>query len=157
MQMKITVLAMMVAGVFSVLYAQEVSVLLKHKSGKDTRFVQGVDNTLSVADRAAAEQARVQNGGSAHAGEVYFKKGVKTASNRYITTGRIAVRFSDAGRIDPAAFAGAHGLRYLGSVGEIAVFANTGTSDDLTQSNTLQQDAAVVYAAPDWVLPVKLY
>ena len=58
------------------------------------------------------------------------------------------------------AFAGANGLvfvRSFGQGGSSAVFINESDSDDVTRSNALLGDSSVTSAAPDWVLPLKLY
>ena len=118
------------------------------------------DAALSSPAKAAAIQAKRQSGDLQHAGEVYYKNGVVRESNRYITTGRIVVRFAHATQIDLEAFASRHGLlleKRMGKKGSMAIFVNTSPQNDISQSNALLKEQAVVFSQPDWVLPLKLY
>ena len=140
--------------------AQELSQYLMGVNGKKTLFVKADETTLPPADKAASERARLLSRTATHAGEVYYRKGVKIPANRYISTGRILVRFAQESPVDPKAFAEANGLvfvRSFGQAGSSVVFVNKSDSDDLTRANALLQDAGVSAATPDWVLPVKLY
>lgn len=134
--------------------------VLKSHGGKKTLFVKAEADTLSDKERAAAQKARLQSAGASHAGEIYYKKGVKNPAYRHITSGRIVVRFTEDSRMDPEAFAEENGLEYVRSIGrdkKSAVYINKGDRDDLSQSNVLLENEAVESAQPDWVLPVKLY
>jgi hypothetical protein len=128
--------------------------------GGRTLFVPAKPETFTPAERAASERARQQSGSAPHAGEVYYKKGVNAPAFRYVTSGRIVVRFSKTEAPDPEAFARANGLVYRRSVGiggKSAVFLNQSDEDDIAKANSLLGQANVLSAEPDWVLPVKLY
>ncbi|UFS61795.1 hypothetical protein LOH54_09005 [Sulfurimonas sp. HSL-3221] len=131
---------------------------LQGSHGAKTLFVKAT--TLGSAEQAASEQARTQNRFASHAGEVYYKTGVREPAFRYVTTGRIVVRFVSGEETELKAFAAANGLEYsrsLGRGGRSAVFVNKSDRDDIAQSNALMRQHGVVSAEPDWVLPIKLY
>ena len=159
MKFKRIAICLMLAGAVSAAPFQEPFYLMG-KSGKKTLFAKVNEQMLSPGDRAAADKARLLGGNASHAGEVYFRKGVVSSANRYISTGRILVRFAEGSRVDLKAFAGANELvfvRSFGQGGSSAVFINESDSDDVTRSNALLGDSSVTSAAPDWVLPLKLY
>lgn len=141
-------------------HAQGMPLYLLGKHGKKSLYVQADANSLTLADKAVAEKARTRNPNARHAGDVFFFQGNTAAANRYVSTGRIIVRFDSGGKINPQAFARANGLIYLhriGHNGSSAVFINKSDSDDVTQSSKLVKENCVVSATPDWILPVKLF
>jgi len=136
----------------------EQSRYLQNSHGKKTLFIKAEAKTFDKDEKAASAQARTQNGTAAHAGEVYYKAGVRKPAFRYVSTGRIVVRFVPG--VDPETFAAANGLEYRRSFGigrRSAVFINESDSDDITKSNVLLQQQSVESAEPDWMIPVKLY
>ena len=160
MILKTTALSLVLAGMLSAAPMQEQSRYLVQKSGKKTLFLKADEGSLVPEERKGAEKARLLSADAPHAGEVYYKKGIKKPAYRYITTGRIVVRFAEGSHPDPEAFAATNGLEYVRSIGRSkkeAVFVNRGDRDDLSQSNVLLENDAVESAQPDWVLPVKLY
>ena len=133
---------------------------LVDKQGKKTFFVKADERALSVDARAAADKVRTRLNGAAHAGEVFYKHGVETPGLRYISTGRIVVKFDPNRKTDFRAFAQANGLVFVESTGRehaTGVFVNQGGEDDVAVSNALIKNSAVLSVTPDWVLPLKLY
>ncbi|WP_345987229.1 hypothetical protein WCX18_08805 [Sulfurimonas sp. HSL1-2] len=149
-----TVLAAVVVSAAPV----EQSRYLQNSYGKKTLFIKAEAKTFDGDEQAASKQARTQNGTAAHAGEVYYRTGVRKPAFRYVSTGRIVVRFAPG--VDPETFAAANGLEYRRSFGigkRSAVFINKSNADDIAKSNALLQQQSVESAEPDWVMPVKVY
>jgi hypothetical protein len=160
MTLKAMILLLALAGMLSAAPVQEPPRHLMHKSGKKTLFLKADVGSLVPAEKAAAEKARLQSADAPHAGEVYYKKGIRSPAYRHITSGRIVVRFAEDSNPDPEVFAAENGLEYVRSIGrskKSAVFVNKSGEDDISRSNALIQNGAVESAEPDWVLPVKLY
>jgi hypothetical protein len=160
MTLRTMTLSLALTGILSAVPVQEPSQHLMHKSGKKILFLKADEGSLVPAERKAAEKARQQNAGAPHAGEVYYKKGIRSPAYRYITSGRIVVRFAEGSTIDPEDFAAENGLEYVRSIGrskKSALFVNKSGADDISRANMLLQNGAVESAQPDWVLPVKLY
>lgn len=159
-RMIVAIAVFALAGTLSAVQAQDVTVYLLGKDGKKTPYVKPESSKLSLSDKAAAEKARNRSAANRHAGDVCFKKGVISPAHRYITTGHIAIRFTEGTHVDPKAFAAENGLVYVDSIGQSgrnAVFINASDRDDISESNVLLQKGEVDSAEPDWVLPVKLY
>ncbi|WP_345987225.1 hypothetical protein WCX18_08785 [Sulfurimonas sp. HSL1-2] len=134
--------------------------ILQDRHGNQVPFVKAKDETLTLTDREAATRARVDGKSTVHAGEVFFKHGTAVPAYRYITTGRIIIRFEPGSAVDPEAFAEANALEYIrpaGGSGAGGVFVNLSDRNDLLESNFLREKDGVESAEPDWVLPVKLY
>ncbi|MHC3995532.1 hypothetical protein ACXWTF_11965 [Thiomicrolovo sp. ZZH C-3] len=157
MKMVYMVVSLIAAGMVAAATVGHSRILLSSQGAK-TLFVRAEAKTFDPAEQAASEHARQATDKAPHAGEVFYKRGVREAAFRHVTTGRIVVRFVPG--VDPEAFAVENGLelrRSFGIGGRSAVFINQSDSDDITKSNALLQQQSVESAEPDWVLPVTVY
>ncbi|WP_345972104.1 hypothetical protein [Sulfurimonas diazotrophicus] len=133
---------------------------MQNSHGRKTLFVKTEAKAFDTAEQAASNHARLASEKAAHAGEIFYKWGVKEAAFRHVTTGHIVVRFVSGKRIDPETFAASNGLEFrrrIGIDGSSVVFVNKSDRNDIDQSNSLMQNPDVASAEPDWVLPVRLY
>lgn len=131
------------------------------RGGRRTRFVEAQSDRMTAAVESKAATVKRRAGASSQAGRVFYRDGVVSDATRYITTGRVIVRFGNrTDAVDLDAFALMHGLRLLRVINARsgrALFCNESDKNDIQVVREIMLDGAVRYAEPDWVLPLRLY
>jgi len=127
--------------------------------GHEVAFVKA-ERGLSQKEEKASQHARRLSEAAEHSGVVYYKQGIKSSANRYVTSGRIIVRFIDDSSVDPQEFADAYDLEYVRKFGRSEksfLFINRSSKGDVALSKALLGKGNVKLVSPDWVLPLRLY
>ena len=91
---------------------------------------------------------------------VYYRNGIKTASNRFISTGTILVSFGKHSQLSYQTFALENNLEFLKQVNRLyrtGLFKLPPGADLIEICNRLNQNPNIRYASPNWISPRKLH